>query len=54
MLRALKQHLPTPAIAAIAREYEETVRRWLKRYRIEGRAGAQEQVADRWYPRRMT
>ena len=39
VLLALEQRLAAPAIAAIVREHEETVRRWLKRYRAEGLAG---------------
>ena len=39
VLLALEQRLAAPAIAAIVREDEETVRRWLKRYRAEGIAG---------------
>lgn len=32
VLLACEQHLSAPAIAAIVREDDETVRRWLKRY----------------------
>jgi transposase len=39
VLLALEQRLAAPAIATIVREHEETVRRWLKRYRAEGLAG---------------
>jgi transposase len=39
VLLALEQRLAAPAIAAIVREDEETVRRWLKRYRAGGIAG---------------
>jgi len=39
VLLALERGLAAPAIAAIVREDEETVRRWLKRYRAEGIAG---------------
>jgi transposase len=39
VLLALERGLAAPAIAAIVREHEETVRRWLKRYRAEGVAG---------------
>ena len=50
VLRAAGQRLAAPAIAAIVREHEETVRRWLKRYRAEGLAG----LADRLMPARPT
>src|SRR5690242_11968707 len=36
VLLAAEQHLTATAIAAIVRESEETVRRWLKRYQAEG------------------
>jgi len=36
ILLALEQRLAAPAIAAIVREHETTVLRWLKRYRAEG------------------
>ncbi len=39
ILLALEQRLAAPAIAAIVREHETTVLRWLKRYRAEGLAG---------------
>lgn len=39
VLLALEQRLAAPAIAAIVREHETTVLRWLKRYRAEGPAG---------------
>jgi transposase len=39
VLLAVEQQLAAPGIAAIVREDEETVRRWLKRYRAEGIAG---------------
>jgi transposase len=39
VLLALERRLAAPAIAAIVREHEETVRRWLKRDRAEGREG---------------
>ena len=42
VLLALEQRLAAPAIAAIVREDEETVRRWLKRYHAEGIAGLQD------------
>ncbi len=42
VLLAGEQRLAAPAIAAIVREGEETVRRWLKRYRAEGIAGLQD------------
>ena len=42
VLLALEQRLAAPAIAAIVREDEETVRRWLKRYRAEGSTGLQD------------
>src|SRR5688500_17500634 len=39
VLLAVEQRLAAPAIAAIVREDEETVRRWLKRYGAEGLDG---------------
>lgn len=36
VLLACEQHLSAPSIAAIVREDDETVRRWLKRYLAEG------------------
>jgi len=39
VLLVFEQHLSAPAIAAIVREGDETVRRWLKRYCDEGREG---------------
>lgn len=42
VLLAVEQRLAAPAIAAIVREDEETVRRWLKRYRAEGIGGLQD------------
>lgn len=42
VLLAAEQRLAAPAIAAIVREDEETVRRWLKRYRAEGIAGLED------------
>ncbi len=39
VLLAVEQRLAAPAIAAIVREDEETVRRWLKRYRAAGIGG---------------
>jgi transposase len=39
VLLALEQHLTAPAIAAIVREDDETVRRWLKRWIAEGIEG---------------
>src|SRR5215207_6573491 len=42
VLLAGEQRLAAPAIARIVREDEETVRRWLKRYRAEGIAGLQD------------
>ena len=39
VLLAAEQRLAAPAIAAIVREHEETVRRWLKRWLAEGLAG---------------
>ncbi len=39
VLLAAEQGLAAPAIAAIVREDEATVRRWLKRYRAEGIEG---------------
>ena len=50
VLLAGEQRLAAPAIAAIVREDEETVRRWLKRYCAEGIAGLQ----DRPMPARAT
>jgi transposase len=46
VLLAGEQRLSAPAIARIVREDEETVRRWLRRYRAEGIAG----LADRPMP----
>lgn len=43
VLLAAEQHLTAAAIAAIVRESEETVRRWLKRYQAEGLAGLPDQ-----------
>jgi transposase len=43
VLLACEQHLSAPDIAAIVREDDETVRRWLKRYLTEGSDG----LADR-------
>ncbi len=42
VLLAVEQRLAAPAIAVIVREDEETVRRWLKRYRAEGISGLQD------------
>ena len=42
VLLAAEQRLAAPAIAAIVREHEETVRRWLKRWLAEGIAGLQD------------
>ena len=42
VLLAGGQRLAAPAIAAIVREGEGTVRRWLRRYRAEGIAGLQD------------
>jgi transposase len=39
ILLAAEQRLTAPAIAAIVREDDQTVRNWLKRYRAEGIAG---------------
>jgi transposase len=39
VLLAAEQRLSVAEIAAIVRESEETVRRWLKRYQAEGLAG---------------
>jgi transposase len=39
VLLAAEQRLAAPAIAAIVREHEETVRRWLKRWGAEGIEG---------------
>ena len=39
ILLAVEQRLTAPAIAAIVRESEETVRRWFKRYQAEGLDG---------------
>lgn len=43
VLLAAEQHLTAAAIAAIVRESEETVRRWLKRYQAEGIEGLRDQ-----------
>ncbi|HEX5547587.1 MAG TPA: helix-turn-helix domain-containing protein [Ktedonobacterales bacterium] len=43
VLLAAEQHLTAAAIAPIVRESEETVRRWLKRYRAEGIDGLRDQ-----------
>jgi transposase len=43
VLLAAEQHLTAAAIAAIVRESEETVRRWLQRYQAEGREGLRDQ-----------
>src|SRR5579864_4456238 len=43
VLLAAEQHLTAAAIAAIVRESEETVRRWLKRYQAEGVEGLRDQ-----------
>jgi transposase len=53
VLLAAEQHLSAAEIAAIVRESEETVRRWLKRYQAEGIAG----LSDRYRggaPRKVT
>jgi transposase len=50
VLLAGEQRLTAPAIARIVREDEETVRRWLKRYRAEGIEG----LKDRPMPMRTT
>ena len=42
VLLACEQHLSAPAIAAIVREDDETVRRWLKRYLDMGIEGLQD------------
>lgn len=42
VLLAYEQHLSAPAIAAIVREDDETVRRWLKRYLETGIEGLQD------------
>jgi transposase len=42
-LLAAEQRLATPAIAAIVRASDETVRRWLKRYQAEGIDGLHDQ-----------
>lgn len=50
---AAEQHLSAAEIAAIVRDSEETVRRWLKRYQAEGIAG----LYDRYRggaPRKVT
>jgi transposase len=39
VLLAAEQHLTAPAIAAIVRESDQTVRNWLKRWLAEGLAG---------------
>lgn len=43
ILLAVEQRLTAPAIAAIVRESDETVRRWLKRYQAEGLDGLHDQ-----------
>ena len=43
VLLAAERCLPAAAIAAIVRSSEETVRRWLKRYRAEGVEGLRDQ-----------
>jgi transposase len=43
VLLAAEQHLTASAIAAIVRESDETVRRWLKRYQAEGVDGLRDQ-----------
>ena len=43
ILLAAEHYLTASAIAAIVRESEETVRRWLKRYQAEGVAGLYDQ-----------
>ena len=48
VLLATEQRLAAPAIAAIVREHEETVRRWLKRWVAEGIEG----LKDRPMPAR--
>jgi transposase len=40
---AAEQKLTAAAIARIVRESEETVRRWLKRYQVEGMEGLRDQ-----------
>jgi hypothetical protein len=39
VLLAIEQHLTAVSIAAIVREYDQTVRRWLKRWMTEGIEG---------------
>jgi transposase len=39
VLLAVEQHLTAPAIAAIVREHDQTVRNWLKRWLAEGIEG---------------
>lgn len=43
VLLAAEQHLSAPAIAAIVRESDDTVGRWLKRYVAEGIEGLQDE-----------
>jgi transposase len=43
VLLAAEQHLPSASIAAIVRESDDTVRRWLRRYQAEGIAGLHDQ-----------
>jgi transposase len=53
VLLAVEQRLSVAQIAAIVRESEETVRRWLKRFQAEGLAG----LSDRYRggaPRQVT
>ena len=42
ILLAVEKHLTATAIAEIVRESEATVRRWMKRYRVEGVEGLQD------------
>lgn len=43
VLLAAEQHMTSTSIAAIVRESDDTVRRWLKRYQAEGIAGLSDQ-----------
>lgn len=53
VLLATEQHLTAPEIAVIVRTSEDTVRRWLKRYRSEGTAGLHD-VPRPGAPRKVT
>jgi transposase len=42
ILLSAEQHLVPHQIASIVRKYEQTVRRWLRRYQAEGGAGLED------------